>query len=100
MHCTRCEGTGFLNLEQVPTETLAEFEKTGDHNVILTWIHDMDRNRQRYGCSCHIAPPCSSCVDYWHDVSVCDCCGNGDHWHGTPGEHHNWPKDEPIPDCI
>jgi hypothetical protein len=25
-----------------------------------------------------------------HDVTVCDCCGDGEtSWYGTPGEHYN-----------
>jgi hypothetical protein len=24
-----------------------------------------------------------------HDVSVCDCCGDGEDWYGVPGEHYN-----------
>ena len=30
MNCTRCEGTGFLNLGQVDEETLSRFDQTGD----------------------------------------------------------------------
>lgn len=35
-----------------------------------------------------------------HDVSLCDCCGDGDTWHGVPGEHYNsgdpWGDDGPY----
>lgn len=58
--CTRCGGSGFLNVEQVPSaEDL-------DNDAILAWIE------QNEG----------------HDVSVCDCCGDGTHWYGEPGEHY------------
>jgi len=65
--CTRCKGTGFLNLDQVDDETLKLFDESGVYGVILLWI-DEHKN---------------------HDVSVCDCCGNGEEWYGTPGEHYN-----------
>ena len=41
MNCTRCSGTGFLNLEQVPDSVIESFEKTGEHGVILDWIAEM-----------------------------------------------------------
>ena len=65
MSCTRCEGSGFLNLHQVDEETLNGFDESGDHSIILAWIK------------------ANSC----HDVGVCDCCANGEEWHGEPGEH-------------
>lgn len=48
--CTRCEGTGFLNLEQAPDEIA-----NGDCEIILGWI---------------VGKGAGS------DVQVCDCCGN------------------------
>jgi len=88
MICTRCEGTGFLNLEQVDEDTLHQFEATGDHQIILDWIADRQRRMDRSGgCSCCICPPCHYCTELMHDVSVCDCCGDGEDWYGTPGEH-------------
>jgi len=77
MICTRCDATGFLNLHQVDDETLTCFEATGDHAIILAWI------------------AANSC----HDVSVCDCCGDGETWHGTPGEHHLEDRG-PFPECY
>ena len=101
MNCTRCQGTGFLNLEQVPDEVLNPFNATGDVDLILAWIDETAATRNRYGCSCHINPPCHTCVEYTHDVQVCDCCGNGEHWHEMPGEHNGWADGkEPIPQCI
>ena len=40
MNCTRCQGTGFLNLEQVPDEVLNPFNATGDVGLILAWIDE------------------------------------------------------------
>lgn len=65
--CTRCDGTGFLNIEQVDEETLKIFEESGNEQIILNWIV--------------ITPN--------QDVQVCDCCGNGKTWHGVRGEHYN-----------
>lgn len=86
--CTRCGGTGFLNLEQVHEDVLARFEATGDHGIILDWIDEQAARMIRAGggCSCHISPPCGYCM-LQHDVSVCDCCGDGTTWHGVPGQH-------------
>ena len=67
LHCTRCEGTGFLNLEQVYEDVLATYDDRGDSQIIIDWISG-NKN---------------------HDVQVCDCCGDGYGWHGYPGEHYN-----------
>lgn len=61
LHCTRCDGTGFLNVEQIEDESIGY----ADPEAVLAWIESHDE----------------------HDVSVCDCCGNGEEWYGTPGEH-------------
>lgn len=62
MTCTRCGGTGFINLEYVPElETVQGWEKT------LEWIN---------------ANPGT-------DASVCDCCGDGEAWFGEPGNHYS-----------
>ena len=74
MECTRCDGTGFLNLHQVDDETLDCFEAKGDVQVIFDWIN---RN------SCH-------------DVGVCDCCGTGDTWHDEPGRHNPHNPNDPM----
>ena len=65
LSCTRCEGTGFLNLWQVDDETLDLFDETVSVEIILEWI-------DFYQC---------------HDVGVCDCCGDGEQWYGEPGRH-------------
>lgn len=66
MSCTRCQGTGFINLHQVPDDVLKQFDATGSYELILQWIKD----------------------NADHDVSVCDCCGDTNDWYGTPGEHN------------
>lgn len=85
IQCTRCQGTGFLNIEQVPEE----YQGKG-YEIIDKWL--IDRNKllaKLGGCSCFSHPPCSFCVES-HDVVRCDCCGDGEEdWYGVPGEHYN-----------
>jgi len=64
--CTRCDGSGFLNLWQIPGDVPSD-----DHDVVVGWI----------------------AATKGHDVAVCDCCGDGEGWHGTPGEHYG--SDDP-----
>lgn len=78
MICTRCDGTGFLNLEQVDDQVLEQYEKTGDTKIILDWI---EREND-------------------HDVSVCDCCGDGEDWYGEPGQHDLCDTTVPFPQCY
>jgi hypothetical protein len=82
MNCTRCQGSGFLNLQQMPDRDMALLGAAEDwHQAVLGWI--------------------ASEKD--HDVSVCDCCGDGENWHGMPGEHHDFrPPNavEPFPECY
>ena len=65
--CTRCEGTGFLNLDQIPNKVLEQFDSEGCFEIIEEWINENNG----------------------HDAQVCDCCGDGEDWYGTPGEHYN-----------
>lgn len=63
--CTRCEGTGFLNLHQIDDMEIHDsFQQLAD---IQKWIKNNSD----------------------HDVQVCDCCGDGEGWWGTPGEHYS-----------
>ncbi len=64
--CGHCQGTGFLNIEQVPEELQDKGEQ-----IILDWIRNNPDS----------------------DVQICDCCGDGTGWYGTPGEHYN--SDDP-----
>lgn len=65
--CTRCQGSGFLNINQVDDETLKRFDETGDHQIVIDWAQEHDD----------------------HDVGFCDCCGDGDGWYDVAGEHYN-----------
>lgn len=69
--CTRCGGTGFLNIEQVPEEVADQ-----GCTVITGWIAKNET-----------------------DACVCDCCGNGEEWYGEPGQHYGSddPKGESGP---
>ncbi len=99
--CTRCNGTGFLNIDQVDEDVLALFEASGDPEVILDWIADRDRRMaEAGGCSCHVCPPCHYCVELVHDVAPCDCCGNGEPWgwYFVPGLH-SWDNPDDPKGC-
>ena len=66
MICTRCEGTGFINLHQIPCEQRTAMEG----NLVAAvpvWIAEQTKP---------------------HDVSICDCCGDGSGWYGEPGQHY------------
>lgn len=64
MICTRCKGTGFLNVESIDESELTDTSIES----IKAWI---DRQTSP------------------HDVSVCDCCGDGDsEWYGIAGHHY------------
>lgn len=71
--CTRCEGTGFVNINQIPEN---EFDLLEDDLVekVPAWIKNNPDS----------------------DVAVCDCCGDGTDWYGKPGEHYN--SDDPSGD--
>ena len=60
MVCTRCSGSGFLNVDQLP-------EGVEGVDEILLWLR---RERTIY------------------DVAICDCCGDGEAWHGESGQHY------------
>lgn len=66
-NCTRCEGSGFLNLHQIDDSTI----ETMENEDILEWIKQNSD----------------------HDVIMCDCCGDGNDWYGIPGQHYN--NDDP-----
>ncbi len=82
MNCTRCEGSGFLNIDQVLKEIVDE-----GADAVLAWIDERNSLIESRDCSCHIRPPCVRC-EAMHDVAVCDCCGDGNSWYGTPGQHY------------
>lgn len=86
MICTRCNGTGFLNVDQIPKEYFDNEALKEDE--VLEWLADTARIIRDGCCSCHICPPCNHCLAL-HDVSVCDCCGDGEGWYGVRGEHYS-----------
>lgn len=64
--CTRCESSGFLNIEQVPEQIADEgFE------AVEKWVKENSD----------------------HDVVICDCCGDSEGWYGEPGSHYG--NDDP-----
>lgn len=65
LNCTRCEGTGFLNMHQLPQN--AKVCGLCGVNEVLEWIKNNEG----------------------HDIQVCDCCGNGEDWYDIAGEHYN-----------
>ena len=80
MICTRCDGTGFLNTHQLPDR----FTDFNDWEVIYRWLTTNPEAMET-------------------DVCVCDCCGDGETWYGTPGEHYeddDYPRNGGIPRCI
>jgi hypothetical protein len=83
--CTRCGGTGFLNLEQLRDDPLLAggVLEAPAYRVAL-WIEA--------GAS-------------GTDVQVCDCCGNGETWYGERGQHFEGEAPETydynggLPEC-
>ncbi len=67
MTCTRCGGTGVLN-EHLLAALMPEDGTADDIARILQFLHSVEGGQ--------------------HEVRVCDCCGDGDRWYGTPGEHY------------
>lgn len=76
--CTRCEGTGFLNLHQAPADVVAALDDPQEGpGQLLVWMSKHEGE---------------------HDVAVCDCCGIpanfitpggwSDLWHGERGQHY------------
>ena len=78
MFCTRCQGTGFLNLHQLPASLQEVFRDEVWRETVLRWIDDHDT----------------------HDVQVCDCCGHGHAWWGEPGQHNPHSGEPWPPECI
>jgi len=63
--CTRCDGSGFLNLEQIDDPLVHE----GGREAIQRWISENPTG---------------------NDVQACDCCADDSGvWYGIPGEHYN-----------
>ena len=65
--CTRCQNSGFLNVEFLPL--CLDMENL---DGVVKYIENNEDT----------------------DVQVCDCCGDGEGWYGTPGEHYN--SEDPV----
>lgn len=75
--CTKCQGQGFLNLEQISDETIQKLEDSDCFlDATIKWLSENEG----------------------HDVQVCDCCGDGEDWYGTPGSHYNGEEREGVYD--
>lgn len=75
MLCTRCDGTGFINWDDRLPKHVYELEA----DKVLEYISNF------FGLEDT-------------DMSVCDCCGNGESWYGEPGSHN--PNDaEEMANC-
>ncbi len=72
-NCTRCEGFGYLNTDQLSEGKQKELDETGPRDF---WDNNEDFIESDD-----------------NDVQVCDCCGDGESWYGEPGEHYN--RDDP-----
>lgn len=62
INCTRCAGTGFLNIHQLPDDVDGY-----DFDAVDAWWK----------------------ANTGHDVQPCDCCGDGEGWYGVPGQHYS-----------
>lgn len=67
MNCTRCQESGFLNIEQVPQDVQEQ-----GFDAIVKWMAG----------------------NTGHDVTACDCCGDGEGWYGEPGRHYT--SEDPV----
>lgn len=75
--CNRCAGTGFLNIEQYDAPYCSHEDVVEWRDKVLAWIEATKD----------------------HDVSVCDCCGNGESWVVEEPGYHG-PNDDAIYDCM
>lgn len=66
MICNVCDGSGFINLHQIPENEMDELCDDLE-NKIPKWIVAQTEP---------------------YDVAVCRCCGDGDVWFGDPGYHY------------
>ena len=69
MTCTRCQGSGFLNTDQLPEELAKLLDELGPEDFLNHTTRYLESED--------------------NDVQVCDCCGDGESWHDVPGEHYN-----------
>ena len=75
MTCTRCGGSGFLNTDHLTDEHAELLDELGAEEFYSRFFEGDDKLFAEL---------------YYPDVTICDCCGNGeDEWYGTAGEHYN-----------
>lgn len=100
LNCTRCEGTGFINIDE---DWVREMLEDDGPEALQEYLFELASQREHHGgCYCHCGhPPCGYCMAC-HDseVSVCDCCGDGENWYHEPGQHDLDNKDVPFPECY
>jgi hypothetical protein len=77
MNCTRCDGSGLLNMEQLDEELSDALSVDADRDGADGILDAIELH-----------------PEVEHDISICDCCGDGGCWHGTPGQHYG-PLDPP-----
>ncbi len=70
--CLKCDGFGYLNPELIPAKIRKAADKAESQQPIVDWMNST------IGCQ----------------VAVCDCCGDGERWYGTPGGHYS--EDDPA----
>jgi len=75
MTCTRCDNTGFLNVDQIPEADLKEIQDDPEGMKV-----GFDKWKEN---------------NLFSDAQICDCCGDGENWYGEPGEHYKTPEDQP-----
>lgn len=72
-----CEGSGFLNADQIPADVFIEGTE-----AIVGWIEETNAPFEDCGCSCHCGnPPCSYCTDSTL-AEVCPCNRFADDYKG------------------
>lgn len=94
MVCTRCQGTGFLNVHQLPSglyDAMIPYQEPYLHSHLSLLLVDPDwRDAVLKWMENHSDT----------DVQVCDCCGNGGTWWGEPGQHDAQSGEPWPPECI
>jgi hypothetical protein len=66
MVCTKCDGFGFWNYQDLPDDMLKALDD-GKLETIIDWL------KNNHDCA----------------AAVCDCCGDGEGWYGEPGLHRD-----------
>lgn len=80
MHCNRCDGTGFLNYDHLN-------EGSDEYNLLRMKLIITGTEDDYFEIALAVI---DSEDPMYEDLSVCDCCGDGDYWYGEPGEHYSY----------